>query len=153
MIHIDENNVFKEEWKSALTSFSTVIEWSLQSDRYLLQLFFPNIDMNLFPSVAIRLFSALIKLYDYGGVVIIGENTKPPNSMIPFDRFGCFPKSMTMSKDNDISCGNSKLEPPNVIFSPLGDETCLKIMTEMKNDLTQGIWRYDNLFSSAERRR
>lgn len=154
MIHIDENNAFKEEWKSLLTSFSTIIEWSLPSDRYHLQLFFPDIDMNLFPSVAIRLFSALVKLCDYGGIVIIGENTKPPNSIlslltIPLDKFGYFPRSMTSGKSDDIYYGNNKLEPPDVIFSPMGNETCFKIMTEMKNDLTQGIWRYDSLLNSS----
>jgi|SRR6185437_3774013 len=126
MLHIDEFNQFKDEWYSLLADKYTVVEWSYQKDKYHIGLFHPEIDINLFPATAIRVFAALLKLYDYGGIAVIGLNTKPHHSLVNVESI----KSLSIVNQN-----------PNILLSPANDKICLKYLSTVKEDLLKGVWK------------
>lgn len=129
MLHIDEFNRYKEDWCSLLSPDYQIIEWSYKKDKYHINLFYPEIDIELFPATAIRVFAGLAKLYDYGGISIIGTETKPPHNIVK------------IKQDHEVKSLSLFNMNPNILLSPAKDPVCLKYLSLIKDKMLEGVWK------------
>lgn len=135
-LHIDEDNEFKENWCKKLGETYIPVEWNLDKDKYYNRLFYPEIDIDIFPALGIRTFTGLAKLYDYGGIVVIGREVKPIPGIENLD-FKTITK-LSISKSQSLM----KPEFVNVIIAPVKDEICLKYVDMHREYMVNGIWKY-----------
>lgn len=128
-LHIREDNKYIDEWKNF--GYEEIIIWSLEQDIEHIRLADCEVDTNVLPQVAINLYANLLKLFDYGGLVVDNEDIKP------IERYRITPNKLTILKSYRF---NGEYRRTYVMASPRNDPVCKKYIDILRNDMINGMW-------------
>lgn len=138
-LHIRDDNIYLSDWKKQ--GFNNVIEWSLEQNIEHIRLADPDIDTNMFPNVALDLYANLLKLIDYGGVVVDHKDVKPR------EEYKIIPSKLTILK-NYRSDGEHKRT--YVMSAPRDDEICKKYLNILRKDMVNEVWIRPNFGTDVD---